>query len=310
MLKNNEGVERSGWHGPDQLATAVMNQMDAIFLRKDDEPKLVTGIEDLDKFTDRGRPWNVMYVAGESEVGKTALALQIAEHVSVHENGCVGYFSLREPASLLLERLICLSAELNFKNIRDGFRGKDDSSKIAEAAEMLSKSALHFNDAPYLDFQTLRKHALDLHSRHQVDLFIIDDLRGLQLGEQLAGRAAEEVIPYAIKCLSLELQVPFLVLATLPLQGRKFSSTSRTSDILHLESIQEHSDFTGLLWLSKERLRLGASKREQEWWGSAELTVTDSTDGHSSVISLLFNRTYLYFHQTSGVDPFLAEPEL
>lgn len=284
MLKNE--IELSGWRNPSELVSKVLNQMDSEYNLYTEPDRITSGFIQLDEVMRRKRPWSVLTLAGGSGAGKTSMALQIAHHVSAESKGCVGYFSLRESSSLLTERLICSSALVNFQHIRDGFRKKNDSSKINTAAEKISKGRLYFEDAPYLDFSLLRSKALALLSQQQVDLFIIDDLEALQLGTQLTRSSLAEVLPFAIKSLAAELQVPFLVLCRMQTEARKFSSVPAITDIQSLKSLENYSDFIAFLWRHPP---------DEALMEEAELIVQSTSGGQTNQIPFLFHKNELYF---------------
>ena len=95
---------------------------------------LPTGFIDFDKMTDGLHEAEMIVIAARPSMGKTSLAMNIVEHVTLSENIPVGVFSLEMTAESLVTRMICSNARLNFKNLRDGLLNANDFQRITQTA--------------------------------------------------------------------------------------------------------------------------------------------------------------------------------
>jgi replicative DNA helicase len=122
----------------------------------------------------------MIVVAARPSMGKTALAMNIAEHVAIDAGKPVAVFSLEMSTQQLMQRLLCSYARVDLKKIRDGFIGKHDMTNLIQATTRLSESKMFIDDTPGLSILELRARARRLKDRHDVSLIVIDYLQLLR----------------------------------------------------------------------------------------------------------------------------------
>src|SRR5216684_9171841 len=133
----------------DQVMEAI-ESIEKLYERKGGITGISTGFVEFDRMTSGMHPAEMIVIAARPSMGKTALAMNIAEHVSINEKLPVGVFSLEMSAESLVMRLLCSLARVNGKAIRDGFMSEGDFRKLTSAASKLGKAPLFIDDTPAL----------------------------------------------------------------------------------------------------------------------------------------------------------------
>ena len=129
---------------------------------------LATGFKDFDRLTSGLHPAEMIVIAARPSMGKTALTMNIAEHVAVNENRPVAVFSLEMSAQQLVQRLLCSRAGVNSQKVRDGtFLADRDFPKLTAAASKLAEAKIFIDDSPGLNILELRAKARRLRAQHE-----------------------------------------------------------------------------------------------------------------------------------------------
>ncbi len=252
VLRVNESRAQGGNLPIKTLVGKAVEKIQNYFDRKGALDGLATGFMDLDKMTDGLHGKEMIVIAARPSMGKTSLAMNIAEHVALELNLPVGVFSLEMGAESLIMRMMCSLARVNMRNIRDGFMAETDFPKLTSAAGRLSRAPLFIDDTAGLSILQLRARARRMAQQHGIKLFVIDYL---QLLNSTARRSQEnrqqEIadISSGIKALAKELDVPVIVLSQLNRELEKDKSRKpRLSDLRESGSIEQDADLVGLLY--------------------------------------------------------------
>ena len=252
VLRVNESRAQGGNLPIKTLVGKAVEKIQNYFDRKGALDGLATGFMDLDKMTDGLHGKEMIVIAARPSMGKTSLAMNIAEHVALELNLPVGVFSLEMGAESLIMRMMCSLARVNMRNIRDGFMAETDFPKLTSAAGRLSRAPLFIDDTAGLSILQLRARARRMSQQHGIKLFVIDYL---QLLNSTARRSQEnrqqEIadISSGIKALAKELDVPVIVLSQLNRELEKDKSRKpRLSDLRESGSIEQDADLVGLLY--------------------------------------------------------------
>jgi replicative DNA helicase len=151
-------------------------------------------------------------------MGKTSLAMNIAEHVALEQKLPVGVFSLEMTADSLVLRMLCSRARVNLRSMRDGFLSERDFPKLTGAAGKLANAPLFIDDTPGLSILQLRAKARRMKQQYGVQLFVIDYLQLLHSTTRRGqDNRQQEIadISNGVKSLAKELSVPVIVLSQL-----------------------------------------------------------------------------------------------
>ncbi|MFI0348426.1 MAG: replicative DNA helicase [Chthoniobacterales bacterium] len=258
---------------------------------------LSTGFPLLDQMTDGMHESEMIVIAARPSMGKTAIAMNIAEHVAVDQNASVGIFSLEMSSQQLVQRMLCSRAKVDLKKVRDGFMGNKDMKNLSRAADSLSKSKIYIDDTAGLSILELRAKARRLKDRHDLKLIVIDYLQLLRSTSR-RGQDNRQIeiaeISAGIKALAKELAIPVIVLAQLNRESEKRSDGKpRISDLRESGSIEQDADVVGLLYRSAYFEKDDAVRSEKE--GEAELIIAKQRNGPTGEIPLTFLKEYTRF---------------
>ena len=213
---------------------------------------ITTGFVDLDKMTNGFQPGDMIVIAARPSVGKTSMAMCIAEHVAVDQKLPVGVFSLEMTAESLVKRMLCSRARVDIRRIREGMMAERDFPKLASAAGQMSSAPLYIDDSSGLSILQLRAKARRMAQQHGIKLFVIDYLQLLRGVQRRADNRQQEVadISSGIKGLAKELKVPIIVLSQLNREPEKRGpgTKPRLADLRESGSIEQDADFVGLLY--------------------------------------------------------------
>ncbi|MEI7808762.1 MAG: replicative DNA helicase [Verrucomicrobiota bacterium] len=236
----------------DETLDRAMARIEYQFEHRVNTTGIPTGYKFLDGMLLGMQKSDLIIVAARPSMGKTSLAMNIAEHVALELNLPVGVFSLEMGAESLIMRMMCSLARVNMRNIRDGFMAETDFPKLTSAAGRLSRAPLFIDDTAGLSILQLRARARRMAQQHGIKLFVIDYL---QLLNSTARRSQEnrqqEIadISSSIKALAKELDVPVIVLSQLNRELEKDKSRKpRLSDLRESGSIEQDADLVGLLY--------------------------------------------------------------
>src|SRR5213076_3565840 len=206
---------------------------------------------DLDKMTSGLHEGEMIVIAARPSMGKTSLAMNIAEHVAIDLRLPVGVFSLEMTADSLVLRMLCSRSRVDLRNIRDGFLAERDFPKLTGAAGKLAGAPLFIDDTPGLSILQLRAKARRMVQQYGIKLFVVDYLQLLHSTSRRAENRQQEIadISNGIKALAKELKVPILVLSELNRELEKDGNRKpRLSDLRESGSIEQDADLVALLY--------------------------------------------------------------
>jgi replicative DNA helicase len=212
---------------------------------------LSTGFRDLDRMTTGFHGGEMIVIAARPSVGKTSLAMNIAEHVAIDERLPVGVFSLEMTADSLVLRMLCSRSRVNLRNVREGFLAERDFPKLTGSAGKLANAPLFIDDSSGLSILQMRAKARRLHQQYGIKLFVVDYLQLLHSTSKRAENRQQEIadISSGIKALAKELNVPVIVLSQLNREiEREKGRPPRMSDLRESGAIEQDADLIGLLY--------------------------------------------------------------
>ncbi len=305
ILRINESRAQTTIVGVKELVNKAVTSIENFFSRKGVLSGLATGFADLDRMTDGLHGGEMIVIAARPSMGKTSLAMNIAESIVLEQGLPVGVFSLEMSSESLVMRMLCSIARVNLRSIREGFMSEADFPKLTSAAGRLARAPLFIDDTAGLSILQLRARARRMHQQHGVKLFVIDYL---QLLHSTARRSQEnrqqEIadISSGIKALAKELKVPVIVLAQLNRDIEKDKSRKpRLSDLRESGSIEQDADLVGLLYKpSSGDDEDGASAEEADGL-PVNLLIAKQRNGPTGDVNLTFLKSYTRFESAAKV---------
>lgn len=288
-----------------QLVRDAFRVIEECHARKGTFSGISTGYPDLDKLTDGLHAGEMIVIAARPGMGKTSIALNIAEHVAVDQKLPVAVFSLEMTAVSLMVRLICSRARINLRTLRDGFLSHTEFPKLTGAAGDFSASPLYIDDAAGLSILQLRARARRLWQQFGIKLFIVDYLQLLHSTSRRAENRQQEIadISGGLKALAKELNVPIIVLSQLNREPEKRESGAppRLSDLRESGAIEQDADVVGLLY------RPGKPGSDDDELGTSDehnavpmrLLIAKQRNGPTGEIDLTFFRSFTRFESAA-----------
>src|SRR5215831_18993280 len=251
ILRISEARVQSSTSTIKDLVKKAINQIEDFHQRQGMLTGVGTGFTDLDKMTSGLHPGEMIVIAARPSMGKTSLAMNIAEHVALDQKLPVGVFSLEMTAESLVLRILCSRSRVNLRNVRDGFLAERDFPKLTGSAGKLANAPLFIDDSSGLSILQLRAKARRMAQQYGVKLFVIDYLQLLHSTARRAENRQQEIadISNGIKALAKELNVPVIVLSQLNRELEKDKNRKpRMSDLRESGSIEQDADLVGLLY--------------------------------------------------------------
>lgn len=205
---------------------------------------LATGFSDLDYFTSGFQRSDFILIAARPSMGKTAFALNIAEHMALKNGNGVGIFSLEMSSTQLANRLMAMNSRVSVSLLRNGKISGDDYQKITDSGTLFGRSGLFIDDTPGISVAELRSKCRRLKSAGKLDIIFIDYLQ-LMTGSGKAESRQQEVsqISRELKGLARELDIPVVALSQLSrtVESRK-PPKPMLSDLRESGAIEQDAD--------------------------------------------------------------------
>jgi len=190
--------------------------IERLYERKEHVTGVATGFEKLDVETSGLQPSDFVIIAGRPSMGKTAFALNIAQHVGVALHGKVLVLSLEMSAPQLVQRMLCSEAKVDSQAVRTGRLTAADWHRLTAAAGRLSEAGIFIDDSPGLSVLEARAKARRMKAEHGLDLVVIDYLQLMRGRASMESRQQEiSEISRSLKALAKELDVPVVALSQL-----------------------------------------------------------------------------------------------
>lgn len=280
----------------DQVMEAI-ESIEKLYERKGGITGVSTGFVEFDRMTSGMHAAEMIVIAARPSMGKTALAMNIAEHVAINEKLPVGVFSLEMSSQQLVQRLLCSRARVNLQKVRDGFLGERDFPSLTAAASKLAEAKIFIDDTASLTILELRAKARRLKAQQDVQLIIVDYLQLLRSQTRRAqdNRQLEiSEISAGLKGLAKELKIPVIVVAQLNRQPeQRTGGKPRLSDLRESGSIEQDADLVGLL--VRPELYEEDEEARAEKSGEAELIIAKQRNGPVGEIPLTFLKEFTRF---------------
>src|SRR6266702_2302203 len=259
-----------------------------------------TGFADLDKMTSGLHEGEMIVIAARPSMGKTSLAMNIADWVAVDQRLPVGVFSLEMTAEALVLRMLCSRSRVNLRNITSGFLVNQDFPKLTAAAGKLANAPLFIDDSAGLSILQLRAKARRMAQQYGIKLFVVDYLQLLHSTARRAENRQQEIadISNGIKALAKELKVPVIVLSQLNRELEKDKNRKpRLSDLRESGAIEQDADLVALLY--KPSSGDDEDSGPEQDAAPVNLLIAKQRNGPTGDINLTFFKSYTRFESAA-----------
>ncbi|HIJ54437.1 MAG TPA: replicative DNA helicase [Planctomycetes bacterium] len=262
---------------------------------------LATGYTGLDDLTCGLQNGEMIIIAGRPSMGKTALALNIAEHIGVTEKIPVVIFSLEMGKQQLAMRFLCSMSQVDLQSVRRGMLDTENLEKLREGCGLLYEAPIYIDDTSTLTPLAVRAKARRLKSQHDIQCIIIDYMQLMHVGTGRVESRQQEIstISRYLKALARELNIPVVVLSQLNRspEGRE-SHRPRMSDLRESGSIEQDADVV-MLMHREDYYHRGEKDYEEKKTNKAELIIAKQRNGPIGNVDLIFIEKFTRFETAS-----------
>jgi replicative DNA helicase len=293
-----------GFHDIHQLLSQVMERVDFLYSR--DNPSDVTGVptgyRDLDSMTSGLQEGDLVIIAGRPSMGKTAFALNIGEHVAVHEKRPVAVFSMEMSGTQLAARMLGSLARIDQHKLRTGRLSDEDWNRLADGLGKLHDAPIHIDETGSLNPLELRSRARRLARQYgKLGLIVVDYLQLMVTGGRRDENRATEIseISRSLKALAKELSVPVLALSQLN-RGVESRNDKRPlmSDLRESGALEQDADL--ILFIYRDEVY----NRDTGEKGKAEIIIGKQRNGPIGTVNLTFLGQYTRFENYASPSGF------
>lgn len=300
-VKSNQGFVKI-----DPLLTETVERIDMLYSRenKDEVIGLATGYVDLDRMTSGLQQGELIVIAARPSMGKTALAMNIVEHVALNLKKAAAVFSMEMSGSQLTLRMIGSVGRVDQHKLRSGTFEESEWPKLVDAVGKLNDSQIHIDDTAGLNSLEVRSRARRLHRQcGGLSLIVVDYLQlmsGTSSGRE-ENRATEVAeISRGLKSLAKELKVPVIALSQLNRSVEsRVDKRPMMSDLRESGAIEQDADL--ILFIYRDEVYNPTNEASK---GKAELIVAKQRNGPTGPVTLTFLGRHTRFENFAGGDQY------
>lgn len=284
--------KESGFEGISPLLKNTLDRIDYLSNQEGDITGLDTGFHELNKMTGGLQKSDLVIVAARPSMGKTAFAMNLAEHVALHQEKPVLIFSLEMPAESVVMRMLSSVGRIHQQRIRNGKLEEDEWIKLGLALEKLKPRPLLIDDTTGLSPAEMRARVRRIQREHgDISLIVVDYLQLMHIPGAKEGRTAEvSEISRSLKSIAREFNCPLIALSQL---NRSVDSRTdkrpNNSDLRESGAIEQDADLIMFLYRDEYYNEDSADK------GIAEIIIGKQRNGPIGKCKLSFQGQYTRF---------------
>ena len=235
-----------------QVLMSTFDQIEELSRLKGRLGGVPTGLYDLDRMLTGLHGGELVLVGARPAMGKTSMALGVAQFAGVTAKRCVAIFSLEMPCEQIGLRLLCSAANINMQRVRSGMLTDDEWIKIGDTINELAQCRIYIDDTPSLTPSQLRSRCRRLMMEQGLDLIVIDYLGLMGVDKRVENRQLEvSEISRQLKAIALELKIPVMACAQLSrANAARTDKRPLLSDLRDSGSIEQDADV--VLFLHRE----------------------------------------------------------
>lgn len=301
-IAERENQGRKSYHDIKEYLKGALERIDELFHKDSPITGIATGYDDLDMKTAGFQRSDLIIVAGRPSMGKTAFAINIAEHAAIKGEHSVAVFSMEMPGEQLAMRMMSSLGRIDQNKIRTGKLNDEDWPRLTSAVNILQSSKMFIDDTPALTPTELRARCRRISREHGLDLVVVDYLQLMQVAGTNENRATEiSEISRSLKAMAKELNVPVIALSQL---NRSLESrTDRRpvmSDLRESGAIEQDADV--ILFIYRDEVYDEDSNDK----GIAEIIIGKQRNGPIGKVKLAFRGQYTRFENLA--DDYVQAP--
>jgi len=289
---------RTSFRSMPELMTAALERIEELYGRDSHITGVATGFADLDDKTCGLQPSDLIIVAGRPSMGKTAFAINIAEHAAISGDTTVAVFSMEMPGEQLAMRLLSSLGRIDQSRMRSGRLEDEDWPRLTSAVSIFQDRRLFVDDTPALTPGELRARCRRIHRQHGLGLVVVDYLQLMQVPGTAENRATEIAeISRNLKAMAKELKVPVIALSQLNRSlEQRADKRPVMSDLRESGAIEQDADL--ILFIYRDEVYNEDSPDK----GIAEIIIAKQRNGPIGFVKLAFLGKYTRFENLAHGD--------
>jgi len=309
IFEISENKLRPAFYHVKDLVGTTIRTIEKLYEKKEHVTGIPTGFIDLDGMTAGFQKGDLIIVAGRPSMGKTAFALNLGQHASIHteEKTGVAIFSLEMSKEQLVTRLLCSEAKIDASRLRTGHLIESDWGRLMNGAGKLHDAQIYIDDTPAISVLEMRAKCRRLKAEKDIGLVVVDYLQ-LMRGANTESRQQEiSEISRSLKALAKELSIPVVALSQLN-RGLESRTDKRPmmSDLRESGAIEQDADV--IMFVYRDAVYCEACKKRD---GSctieghdrqAEIIIGKQRNGPIGSVNLIFNGEFTKFENKSRRD--------
>lgn len=251
---------------------------------------IATGFTDLDRMLSGMQKSNLLILAARPGQGKTALVINIAQHIATHQKKAVGIFSLEMSKEELVDRLMVSQADIDAWRLKTGKLTEDDWNRLSEGMGQLAEAQLFIDDTPGLSIAEMRSKARRLQMEHNVGLIVVDYLQLVDPGQKFENRVLEvSHVSKSLKNLARELNIPVLAASQLSRAvEHRGERRPQLADLRESGAIEQDADVVMFIYRPDAEVTTNAIP--------TKLLIAKHRNGATGEIDLLFRGDRIRFY--------------
>jgi len=295
---------KAGFKTLKQILPAAVDRIDLLHQSEGDITGISTGYNEFDKLTAGLQGGDMVIIAGRPSMGKTTLALNIAENAAIGSKVPTAIFSMEMPSQQLAFRMISSLGRVDQTHLRTGRFPDEDWSRINTAVQLMSDAPIFIDDSAGLSPTEIRARARRLHREHGLGLIVIDYLQLMQVPGNKENRATEiSEISRSLKALAKELDLPVIALSQLNRSvEQRTDKRPVMSDLRESGAIEQDADL--IVFIYREEVYNQETPRK----GIADISIAKQRNGPIGEFPLTFVGRYTKFEnwvpETYGEEPY------
>ena len=300
-IAEQENRGKRAYQNIKELLVSALDRVDEIYRKKTPITGIASGFDDFDERTAGLQRSDLIIVAGRPSMGKTAFAINIAEHAVIKEELSVAVFSMEMPGEQLAMRMMSSLGRVDQHKVRTGKLQDEDWPRLTSAVTLLKDKKLFIDDTPALTPAELRARCRRIAKEYKLDLIIVDYLQLMQIPGTSENRATEiSEISRSLKAMAKELKVPVVALSQLnrSLEQRP-NKRPVMSDLRESGAIEQDADVIVFIYRDEVYNEDTADK------GMAEIIIGKQRNGPIGTVKLAFLGQYTRFENYIEDTPYI-----
>ena len=283
--------KHQGFAALKEVLVQAFDRIEKLYDEKKGVTGLSTGFTDLDRICFGLQQSDLIVIAARPSMGKTTLALNMAQQIAVHEKRPTAFFSMEMSKEQLAQRLLCAESQIDAQNMRSGFLSQEEWQKLTRAVGPLSESPLYIDDSASLSVMEVRAKARRLKAEKGLEAVFVDYLQLMRGFSRFESRQQElSEISRALKALAKELSIPVVALSQLSRAVEKRPERRPIlSDLMESGGIEANADLVMFIY------RESYYNKGSETGNIAEINIAKQRNGPTGLVKLYFLDRYTKF---------------